>query len=303
MFEMIPLEIKNIFENSTTMEQLLISPIIPVMSINRLSSGHLKNTGYCASFVQDMQPICKFLPRLANDVSVLIVKQKDKDNNIQEYTCRRNYVEKMLNYLIENHPFFILNKIQINKENLELLPMTGVPTNLPIINEEENNETIQYEQNEQNIDSDLNEEYMTINEYIDIDEIDIKEKEKIKQYISLKNISETPINEYNVQGIYSLAFPTLFPFGLADPTDVSRLILIKEQEGIQHLIKYANLDSNGKLYYPFAKHSRFLFYAHDRIKRHTTLKQCKVYLKQNPKDANLTVQDIQNMNSKNFFVI
>lgn len=42
--------LKKFFEEATTLEQLLFGPIIPVMSIERLSSGHLKNTGYCALF-------------------------------------------------------------------------------------------------------------------------------------------------------------------------------------------------------------------------------------------------------------
>lgn len=68
--EKIPIEIRKIFEEATTLEQLLVSPIVPVMSIERLSSGHLKNSGYCASFVQDLQPLCTLLPRLPTEVSV-----------------------------------------------------------------------------------------------------------------------------------------------------------------------------------------------------------------------------------------
>ena len=300
--EKIPLDIKKIFEDATTLEQLLIAPIVPVMSIERLSSGHLKNTGYCASFVQDLQPLCTLLPRLPTEVSVLVIKDNNNPDQMKEYTCRRYHVETMLNFLIKNHPFYISNKIQISSEKLESLPINGIPTDLPTIDESKfessnnNQENITKENFDSIQDSDV--EYNTIHEYIDIDDVDQKEKDKIKQFINYPDLCAKPINEYNVNGLYSLVFPTLFPFGFADPTDHARLIPVKENDAINHLMKYTTTNSKGEVYYPFASNARFLFYAHDRIKRHATIKQCKVYLNQNSNDANLTAEDLKNMNSK-----
>lgn len=299
--EKIPIEIRKIFEEATTLEQLLVSPIVPVMSIERLSSGHLKNSGYCASFVQDLQPLCTLLPRLPTEVSVLVIKDNNDPNKMQEYKCRRYYVETMLKFLIANHPYYISNNIEISMERLDSLPTNGIPLNLPTIEENEFEDKSNNKINETNDTNesadDSDEEYKTIHEYIDIEEIDQKEKDKIKQFINYPDLSAKPINEYNVPGLYSLVFPTLFPFGFADPTDLARLIPVKENDAIAHLMKYAITNSNGKLYYPFASNSRFIFYAHDRIKRHATIKQCKVYLNQNTNDANLTADDLKHMNS------
>jgi hypothetical protein len=59
-------------------------------------------------------------------------------------------------------------------------------------------------------------------------------------------------------------------------------------------MKYATLSaSTNKFYYPFAQHQRFKFWFYDRIRRHRTLDQSKVYLKQNPQDANLTIEELK----------
>ena len=65
------------------------------------------------------------------------------------------------------------------------------------------------------------------------------------------------------------------------------------------MIKYACKNSEGDFYYPFAEHPRFLFYAYDRLRRHRTLDQSKVYLKQNPQDAALTIDELKEIINSN----
>jgi hypothetical protein len=43
------------------------------------------------------------------------------------------------------------------------------------------------------------------------------------------------------------------------------------------------------------KHKRFAFWINDRIRRHRTLGQTKIYLKNNPQDRELTFQDLVDM--------
>ena len=59
-----------------------------------------------------------------------------------------------------------------------------------------------------------------------------------------------PINEFDFDGICALLFPTLFPFGMGDPTKKSRLKEVTEALGFKHLIKYACKNSKQELYYP-----------------------------------------------------
>lgn len=59
------------------------------------------------------------------------------------------------------------------------------------------------------------------------------------------------------------------------------------------MIKYACHNSKGELYYPFVSHGRFKFWAYDRLRRHRGLDQTKIYLKQNPGDANLSIAQLR----------
>ncbi len=60
----LPNEIKKHIENITMIEEMLISPILAVMTICRLPGGQLISKGYVANFAQNLSPLCKTLPRL-----------------------------------------------------------------------------------------------------------------------------------------------------------------------------------------------------------------------------------------------
>ena len=64
---------------------------------------------------------------------------------------------------------------------------------------------------------------------------------------------------------------------------------------VKHLLKFACKDSNDTYYYPFSSHPRFKFWAYDRIRRHRSLDQSKVFLKQNPNEANLTISELKQL--------
>ncbi len=69
---------------------------------------------------------------------------------------------------------------------------------------------------------------------------------------------------------------------------------MNELDMVAHLLKVSESHPvTGKVYYPFFSHDRFIFFMHDRILRHHALNQTNVYLKQNPQDASMSIEDIQ----------
>ena len=64
-------------------------------------------------------------------------------------------------------------------------------------------------------------------------------------------------------------------------------------------MKFACRDSDKKYYYPFAQHPRFKFWAYDRLRRHRSLGQCRVFLKNNNEDNNLTICELKSMLTQN----
>ena len=96
-----------------------------------------------------------------------------------------------------------------------------------------------------------------------------------------------------------MAFPSLFPTGRGDPNGL--FVNSKEKSDllkIRHLIKYAEeVIENGQKRFVsrFAQHPRFILWAHNVFFRHRTISQANIYLKQNPGDANKTIEEIKKM--------
>ena len=89
------LHIKADFEKLLMVEEMLISPLLAIMSVNRLPGGVLINRGFCANFVQDLQPFLKTLPRVLKDLPILILKKKDQENNVKKFKVNRLRVERV----------------------------------------------------------------------------------------------------------------------------------------------------------------------------------------------------------------
>lgn len=296
LLDELPPQIQKDFEDLTQIEEMLISPIVPIMSIFRLSGGQLVNNGFCASFHQDIQPITKELPRLAADVSIIVIQKKTKQNQNKDFLCDRYRIERVLKFLIEFNEAWSDLGIEFSQSNLDKLPEYGIPNGLNIIYENENEPEKAVDKGpEINLgqDSEEDDEHNT-HGYIEIDVDEAQQVDKIRAKINIPAPNATnPVNEFDQSNLLTLAFPKLFPLGKADPTNKQRLIKVDETEAYRHLMKYLCKDSKGEFYYPFAQHPRFLFYVCDRLRRHITLDQCKVYLKQNPNDATLTIDDLK----------
>ena len=68
----LPAHVKKAFEELTMIEEMLIAPLLAIMSIFRLPGGQLVNRGFVANFSQDIQPVIDLLPRLPKDLPLLI---------------------------------------------------------------------------------------------------------------------------------------------------------------------------------------------------------------------------------------
>jgi hypothetical protein len=61
-------------------------------------------------------------------------------------------------------------------------------------------------------------------------------------------------------------------------------------------LKYAIVKSStNKLYYPFAEHRRFKFWAYDLQRRHRCMNQFNIYINKLPEDANITVKEVKEL--------
>ena len=113
-------------------------------------------------------------------------------------------------------------------------------------------------------------------------------------------IGSEPLSEFSVQFLASMAFPTLFPDGEGDPTNIAVVSDISNNstqsfaERLKHLIKFAEY-IDGKWIYRFASHPRFAYWAYNMLYRKRILGQSSFFLKQNPTEANLTIDELKQM--------
>ena len=86
----------------------------------------------------------------------------------------------------------------------------------------------------------------------------------------------------------------MFSDGKGDPTNPAILRDIPLGERVKHLIKFAeNVDE--QWVYRFCNHPRFSDWAFNMIQRRRILQQSSIFLKQNPSEAHLTVDELRHM--------
>ena len=91
------------------------------------------------------------------------------------------------------------------------------------------------------------------------------------------------------------AFPTLFPFGRGDPTSKQRHNTVTLSDAFKHLIRSCDKSPDGSNRWRFASHPRFPYWALNMKHRHQLLSQSSIFLKQNPTDAHLTIEQLRDM--------
>ena len=104
--------------------------------------------------------------------------------------------------------------------------------------------------------------------------------------VSWPQSGSATINEFNTEGYMSCAFPTLFPTGAADFL-APRPIAVT----IGNYFKYMMVYEDGR----FAKHPRFRYFALNTEIRWRALQAGRIYVRQHPHDAQLSVEELRDM--------
>ncbi len=294
----LPDDLKKAFEDLTMIEEMLIAPLLAIMSIFRLPGGQLVSRGFVANFSQDIQPIIDQLPRLPKDLPILILKKKNQINEEKQFIVCKDRVEKCIDYLVENNEIFKAHGIRKSLEALNALPVYGIPANLNVIEDDENISNIDnilVDVGPEIINNTSNDNEEPYQSFIASENTQPLQVDYIKEKVNWPTASTVPINEWNQNAMATLLFPKLFPNGKGDPTNKIRVKDVSETLAINHLMKVVVKNSQGNDYYPIASHPRFKFWMYDRLRRHRSLEQCKIYMQQQKEDANLTIEQLKRL--------
>ena len=118
------------------MEEMLISAIMPIMSIYRLPLGQYGYTGHVINLPQDVISFAHSLPRLPSELDVLIVR-KEKEQSHQDFKVRRAVVHEALEWLLQNNKYYRANQVHLNQDVLQQLPENGDVSELTLLQLEE----------------------------------------------------------------------------------------------------------------------------------------------------------------------
>ena len=305
---MIPSSVPHELQNLTQIEEMLIARALPIMRVYIKPGGQRGFSGHCINLPQNVKELAMSLPRYPKDLAVIIVKAKGRENTFRDVTVRKQKVHNALVWLINNNPHY--SELLINEDALNSLPENGVPPGLMTV--ETDDDIISDDNCSPDVGppTDNPSEDIVYNDstemssFLPVGEQQQQEIEAVRNQLSENepmpwpSVENEPINEYQISHLATMAFPTLFPDGKGDPTNQGLLRDVPLQERIKHLLKFAEI-IDGKWVYRFANHPRFSYWAFNMIQRKRILQQSGIFLKQNPGEAHLTIDELREMAASN----
>ena len=114
----------------------------------------------------------------------------------------------------------------------------------------------------------------------------IIDQQATRHHINWPSTAGNPINEFTTEGYIICAFPTLFAEGKADFLGPRQQVLTIASY-FKHLILYHDKR--------FANHPRFRYFALNTLMRHRALQIGRIYVRQNPHNGHLTIDELRDM--------
>ena len=108
---------------------MLISAVMPIMSIYRLPHGQYGYSGHVVNLPQDVVSFATSLPRLPSELDILVIR-KENDQSHRDFSVRRSVIEEALTWLLQNNIYYQANQIHVNQDALAQLPQDGTLSTL-----------------------------------------------------------------------------------------------------------------------------------------------------------------------------
>ena len=266
---------------------MLISPVIPMMSVYRLPHGQYGYSGHVINLPQDVLRFVNSLPRLPSDLDIIIVRKEGSVHHHHDFCVRRSKVLAALQWLTRNNKYF--SNVLINYSNLSALPENEVLSDVPTLSVHNDND----------MDNAINPDMSTTNDpynahlshsLVPSIHQTMTEEENVRHSLQYSTTwparGQNAVNEFHSEGYFSCAFPVLFPTGAAELL-APRLNTVTIGNYFKHLMMY----DDGR----FAKHCRFRYFALNTEMRWRALQTGRVYIRQNPEDAHLSIEQLRDM--------
>ena len=90
----------------TQVEEILISAVMPMMSLYRLPLGQYGYSGYVVNLPQDVSTFVTSLPRLPSDIDVILVRKGGASQTHKDFRVRRSKIPMTLQWLKQNNKYY-----------------------------------------------------------------------------------------------------------------------------------------------------------------------------------------------------
>ena len=290
----------------TVVEQQLISRISPCINVHLLKHGGIASSGHCVTFPQEINEPAQIFPRLPSEINIIKVKKIGKNNTCKEFIVRRQKVESALLWLKHYNPAY--QDIIISNERLQCLPINGDLIEIDTVeytdhHNHKNDKGPAPEQVEVDIaDNDcettsgvlMPDKIFSVKDHIANvvkevvgEETNVSINKKGTVTIPWPSRGDTPLSEFTTQYFFTMAFPTLFPYGKADFLINRKKTITSMSDWAKHLLWY----KDGR----FAAHPYFKFVVHNMIVRKRALENSKFIVNQKIGEDHLTLSAVKEM--------
>ena len=273
----------------TQVEEMLISAVMPMMSVYRLPMGQYGYSGHVVNLPQNVSSFVTSLPRLASDIDIILVRKEGASGSHKDFRVHRSKILCALQWLKQNNKYY--KDITLDELALAQLPEDGDLPELSTL-------TLPVDDDDHIIDnpSDGDGDHFMSGTFVPMVPKTNTEQQVMRQSIADRQNADkgdrivqwpqfenSPINEFKTEGYMTRTFPTLFPTGEADFT-APCIHKVTIGAYFKHLMIYK--DDH------FAKHPRFRYFALNTEMRWRTLQAGNVYVHQHTSDAQHTIQEL-----------
>ena len=102
---------------------MLISPVMPIMSVYQLPLGQYGYSGHVINLPQDVASFVRSLPRMPSQLDVVVVRREGAAGSHKDFKVRRSRVLQALQWLMEKNQYF--RGISLDRAALAQLPENG----------------------------------------------------------------------------------------------------------------------------------------------------------------------------------
>ena len=257
----------------TQVEEMLISAVMPMMSLYRLPLGQYGYSGHVVNLPQDVSSFVTSLPRHPSDIDVILVCKEGALETHKDFRVCHSKILMALAWLKQNKYY---HDISLDQSALAQLPEDGNLTGLLTV-------VLPLDDDDHVSDSTpLDDDTVMSSTFVPMVPRKQTEQNIIRQNISSRQhtdetertvqwpqVENTPINEFKTKDYMTRAFPTLFPTGEADFA-APRVHKVTIGDCMKHLMMY----KDGR----FARHPRFRYFALNTEMRWGALQAGNIYV-------------------------